>query len=69
MSNHVYRMTEVVGSSTTSIDDAIKSAVRKAAQSVRHLEWFETQDIRGHVVDGEVAYIQAAIKLGFRVED
>jgi flavin-binding protein dodecin len=69
MSDHVYRMSEVVGSSTTSIDDAIKSAVRRASATVRNLEWFETQEIRGHVVDGEVAYFQVAIKLGFRVED
>ena len=68
MSDHVYRMSEVVGSSTTSIDDAIRTAVRKAAESVRHLEWFETQEIRGHIVDGEVAYFQVAVKLGFRVE-
>lgn len=69
MSDHVYRISEVVGSSTTSIDDAIRTAVRKAAESVRQLEWFETQEIRGHIIDGEVAYIQVAIKLGFRVED
>ena len=69
MSDHVYRTTEVVGSSTTSIDDAIRSAVRKAAESVRHLEWFEMQEVRGHIVDGEVAHIQVAVKLGFRLED
>jgi len=69
VSDHVYRTTEVVGSSTTSIDDAIRSAVRKAAESVRHLEWFEMQEVRGHIVDGEVAHIQVAVKLGFRLED
>ncbi len=69
MSDHVYRTSEVVGSSTTSIDDAIRTAVRKAAETVRHLEWFETQGIRGHIVDGEVAHVQVTIKLGFRVED
>lgn len=51
------------------MDDAIRSAVRKAAETVRHLEWFETREIRGHVVDGEVVYFQVAVKLGFRVED
>jgi flavin-binding protein dodecin len=69
VSDHVYRMSEVVGSSRTSMDDAIRSAVRKAAETVRHLEWFETREIRGHVVDGEVVYFQVAVKLGFRVED
>ena len=69
MSDHVYRTSEVVGSSPTSIDDAIRTAVRKAAQSVRHLEWFETQGIRGHIVDGEVAHVQVTVKLGFRVDD
>jgi len=62
-------MSEVVGSSKTSVDDAIRGAIRKASESVRHLEWFEVQEIRGHIVDGEVAYFQVATKLGFRVED
>jgi hypothetical protein len=65
----VYRLSEVVGSSTTSVDDAIRTAVRKAAEGVRHLEWFQTQEIRGQIVDGEVAYFQVTMKLGFRVED
>jgi flavin-binding protein dodecin len=69
MSNHVYRLTEVVGSSPTSVDEAIRSAVAKAAQTVRNIEWFETQEIRGQVVDGEVAYFQVRMKLGFRVDD
>ncbi|MGY1815204.1 dodecin [Blastococcus sp. SYSU D00820] len=69
MTDHVYRITEVVGSSETSVDDAIRAAVRRAAQAVRHVEWFETQEIRGHVVDGDVAHFQVTLKLGFRVED
>jgi flavin-binding protein dodecin len=69
VSDHVYRLSEVVGSSTTSVDDAIRTAVRKAAEGVRHLEWFQTQEIRGQIVDGEVAYFQVTVKLGFRVED
>jgi dodecin len=69
MSNHVYRLTEVVGSSPTSVDDAIRTAVAKAAQTVRNIEWFETQEIRGQVVDGEVAYFQVRMKLGFRVDE
>jgi flavin-binding protein dodecin len=69
MSNHVYRLTEVVGSSSTSVDDAIRTAVQKAAQTVRNIEWFEAQEIRGQVVDGDVAYYQVRVKLGFRVDD
>lgn len=69
MSDHVYRLSEIVGSSTTSVDDAIRTAIRKAAQTVRKIEWFETSEIRGQVVDGDVAYFQVTLKIGFRVED
>ena len=69
MSNHVYRLSEIVGSSPTSIDDAIRSAIAKAAQTVRNIEWFQTEQIRGQVVDGEVAYFQVTMKVGFRVDD
>ena len=69
MSNHVYRLSEVVGSSPDSVDDAIRTAIRKAARTVRNIEWFETQEIRGQVVDGDVAYYQVTLKIGFRVED
>jgi flavin-binding protein dodecin len=69
MTNHVYRLTEVVGSSPTSVDDAIRTAIAKASSTVRNIEWFETQEIRGQVTDGEVAYFQVRMKIGFRVED
>jgi flavin-binding protein dodecin len=69
VSDHVYRLSEIVGSSTTSIDDAIRTAVRKASQTVRNIDWFQTQEIRGQVVDGDVAYFQVTMKIGFRVED
>ena len=69
MTNHVYRLTEVVGSSPTSVDDAIRTAVRKASETVRNIEWFQTEEVRGQVVDGDVAYYQVSLKLGFRVED
>ncbi|WP_448620400.1 dodecin [Geodermatophilus sp. URMC 65] len=68
MSDHVYRLSEIVGSSQTSVDDAIRTAIRKAAQTVHNIEWFETQEIRGHVVDGDVAHFQVTLKLGFRVD-
>ena len=69
MPDHVYRLTEIVGSSTTGVDDAVRTAIRKAAETVRQIEWFEVKEIRGQVVDGEVAYFQVRIKAGFRVED
>ena len=69
MNNHVYRLSEIVGSSPTSVDDAIRTAIAKAAQTVRNIEWFQTEQIRGQVVDGEVAYFQVTMKVGFRVDD
>jgi len=69
VSDHVYRLSEIVGSSTTSVDDAVRTAIRKASQTVRNIEWFQTQEIRGQVVDGDVAYFQVTVKIGFRVED
>ena len=69
MSDHVYRLTEIVGSSPVSVDEAIRNAVTKAAETVRNIEWFQTQEIRGQVVDGGVAYFQVTVKIGFRVED
>ena len=69
MSDHVYRLSEIVGSSSTSVDEAIRTAIAKAAQTVRNIEWFQTEEIRGQVVDGGVAYFQVRLKIGFRVED
>jgi dodecin len=68
VSDHVYRLSEIVGSSQTSVDDAIRNAISKAAATVRNIEWFETKEIRGQVVDGGVAYFQVTLKIGFRVD-
>jgi flavin-binding protein dodecin len=68
VSDHVYRLSEIVGSSATSVDDAIRTAINKAAQTVRNIEWFQTEEVRGQVVDGEVAYFQVRLKVGFRVD-
>jgi flavin-binding protein dodecin len=65
---HVYRLSEIVGTSPTSIDDAIRTGLSKAAQTVRNIEWFQTGEIRGQVVDGEVAHFQVTMKVGFRVD-
>ena len=68
MSDHVYRLSEIVGSSPTSVDEAIRTAIAKAAQTVRNIEWFEAEEIRGQVVDGAVAYFQVTVQIGFRVD-
>ena len=69
MSDHVYSISEIVGSSTESVDDAIRKAVRSMSSTKRNVEWFTTEEIRGHVVDGEVAHFQVTLKIGFRLED
>jgi dodecin len=69
VTDHVYRLTEVVGSSTTSVDDAIRNAVRRTSATTRNVEWFRVEEMRGHVVDGDVAHFQVTLKIGFRVED
>ena len=69
MSDHVYRLSEIVGSSPTGVDDAIRNAIAKASQTVRNIEWFEATEVRGQVADGAVAYYQVTLKIGFRVED
>ena len=65
----MYKVVELVGSSTTTIEDAVQNAVTKAAQSIRNMRWFEVIETRGYVEDGKVAYWQVTIKLGFTVEE
>jgi flavin-binding protein dodecin len=69
MSNRVYRVTEVVGTSPDSIDQALRNGVERAARTLRHLDWFEVTQVRGQVKDGTVEHFQVALKLGFRLED
>jgi len=69
MSNRTYRVTEVVGTSTEGVDDAIRNAVKRASRTLRHLDWFEVTQVRGHVVDDQVEHFQVGLKLGFRLED
>jgi flavin-binding protein dodecin len=69
MTNRTYRVTEVVGTSTDGIDDAIRNAVTRASRTLRHLDWFEVTQVRGHVVDDQVEHFQVGLKLGFRLED
>ncbi len=69
MTDHVYRIMELVGSSETSIEDAIKSAVTKASNTVRHMRWFEVVQTRGHIENNQVSHYQVTMKVGFAVED
>ena len=69
MSDRTYRVTEIVGTSDESVDQAIRNGIGRAAQTLRHLDWFEVTEVRGHIVDGEVAHYQVGMKVGFRLED
>jgi flavin-binding protein dodecin len=67
--DHVYKTLELVGSSTTSSDEAVRTAIARASETVRHLRWFEVVDTRGHIEDGRIAHWQVTIKVGFTIED
>ena len=69
MSSHSYKLIELVGSSTDGTDDAIKNAIAKAALTIKHMDWFEVVETRGHIVGGKVSHYQVTIKVGFRIED
>lgn len=69
MSNHTYRVIEVVGTSADGIDAAVRNGVARAAQTMRGLDWFEVESMRGHLADGAVAHFQVTMKVGFRLED
>jgi len=66
--NHVYKNIELTGSSTTSIEDAVASAIAKANESLRNIQWFTVTETRGHVKDGKVAHWQVSLKIGFTLE-
>jgi flavin-binding protein dodecin len=69
MSDNVYKKIEIVGTSGTSLEDAIQSAVTKAAQTVRRMAWFEVEEIRGAIKEDQVSQWQVAVKIGFTLED
>ena len=69
MAGNTYGISEVVGTSETSIDDAIRGAITKASQTVRNLDWFEVLHVRGHIVDDKPGHFQVTMKLGFRIEE
>lgn len=69
MSEHIYRLAEIVGTSPNGVDDAIRNAVSRANQTLRNIDWFQTTEIRGHLADGQVADWQVTVKIGFRLDD
>ncbi len=69
MAEHTYKVTEIVGSSTESVEDAVRSGVGRAAQTLRHLSWFEVTEIRGAIEDGTIGEFQVTMKVGFRLDD
>lgn len=68
MSDNIYKMIEIVGTSTKSSDDAIKTAIEKASKSLHNLNWFQVQEIRGNIVNGKVDHYQVTLKVGFRLD-
>jgi flavin-binding protein dodecin len=69
MTDRTYRVTEIVGTSPDSIDQAIRNGISRAAVTLRHIDWFEVTQVRGMAMDGEVAHFQVGLKIGFRLED
>jgi len=69
MANHAYGLSEIVGSSPDGIEAAVNNAVARAGSTVRKLDWFEVQNIRGHIEGDSVAHWQVTVKVGFRIDD
>jgi dodecin len=68
VADHTYGITEIVGTSPDSIQQAIRNGVSRASQTVRNLDWFEVSSVRGQIVEGQVAHFQVQMKVGFRIE-
>jgi flavin-binding protein dodecin len=69
MPDRTYRVTEIVGTSQDGLEAAIHNGIERAATSIRHLDWFEVIEVRGHIIDGRVNHFQVGLKVGFRLED
>lgn len=69
MSDATYKVTEIVGTSPESVQQAVRNGIERASQTIRHLDWFEVTDIRGYINDGTVAHFQVTMKVGFKLED
>ena len=68
MADHTYGITEIVGTSPDSLQQAVRNGVQRASQTVRNLDWFEVTSVRGQISDGDVAHFQVQMKVGFRIE-
>ncbi len=68
MSEHTYKIIELVGTSTKGTDEAIQSAVARASKTLKNLDWFEVTETRGHLKDGKIAHYQVTLRVGFRLE-
>ena len=69
MPTHTYKLIELVGSSPSSSDDAIRNAITKASATIKNIDWYQVVETRGHIVDGKVAHYQVTLKVGFRIAD
>jgi flavin-binding protein dodecin len=68
MTSNTYKLVELVGSSPSSSDDAVRNAIAKASATIKHIDWYQVTESRGHVVDGRIAHFQVTLKIGFRIE-
>ncbi len=68
MSEHVYKKIELVGTSTTSIEDAVQNAISLAAKTIRHMRWFEVIETRGHIEENKINHWQVTVKVGFTLD-
>ncbi|GAB3213219.1 dodecin [Marinactinospora thermotolerans] len=68
MSEHTYRVTEIVGTSPEGVEKAIRNGIARASSTLRGLDWFEVTELRGHIENGEIAHFQVGLKIGFRLE-
>lgn len=69
MSDNIYKIIEIVGSSATGVEDAIEKAVARASTTVRDLRWFEVKETRGHIEEGRVAHYQVTLRIGFTLAE
>ncbi len=69
MTDHVYKILELTGSSAKSIEEAVQNAVAKAGKTMRNMHWFEVTETRGHIEGGKIAHWQVTVKIGFTLED
>jgi flavin-binding protein dodecin len=69
MTNHTYRVTEIVGTSPDGVDQAIRNGISRASQTLRNLDWFEVTQVRGQIEGGEIQHWQVGLKVGFRLEE